>query len=221
MNSKLKIRRTERPSSMKISKRPSSMKVKTLAGIKSKDDRPWYRNPKFVRPKVRHSWTDLERKKIYTLRMQGQSVDDIIRVLKLKTKRTPVYNVIREIKNAKKGRCSCGAKLTQKEIYSQRGNVHVKCTQCLKTNSDLKKRLRRKHLRNGLCGICGKRKKMSGYTTCKLCLSADYRRSYIQGLCGRCHTNPIDKKRSRSLCQGCLDHNKKQIQKYRKLQVCK
>jgi hypothetical protein len=208
MNSKTK-RRLARPSSMKVTKKPSSMKV-------SKKDRPWYRDVNFVRPKVRHSWTDNERGKIYTLRMAGVSVDDIIIIMKLKTGRIPVYNLLREIRSVKKGRCSCGRKLTQREIDKQKDNVHIRCTKCLKANSDLKKKLRKKYLRKGLCGICGKRKKMKGYTTCKLCLSADYRRSYVQGLCGKCHTNPIDEKRSRSLCHTCLDHNKRHIKHYRR-----
>ena len=176
----------------------------------------WYVNSRFIRPKVRHSWTEEERKKIYSLRKQGKSVDEIIQILKLDCNRIQVYNVIHGETNTRKGKCSCGAKLSKAEVYEQRENVSVKCIPCLKKNSDLKKRLRRHYLRRHLCGICGKRKKMVGYTTCRLCLSADYRRSYLQGLCGKCHTKPISK-HSRALCDDCLKINRKKTHAYRLL----
>lgn len=31
----------------------------------------WYVEPRFIRPKVRHSWTEEERNKVYTLRKNG------------------------------------------------------------------------------------------------------------------------------------------------------
>jgi hypothetical protein len=175
----------------------------------------WYVHPRFIRKKTRHTWTNSERKEIYTLRIKGLSIDAIIQKLKLKNlSRIPVYNVIRDETNLRKGKCSCGAILTAKEKSKQEKNVSIKCNTCLKKNSIFKKNLRREYLRKHLCGICGKRKTMPGYTTCRLCLSPDYRRSYAQGLCGRCHTKPISK-HSKSFCDSCLEINRKKTRKYR------
>ncbi len=194
---------------MSRTKRPESMKVKALS--RSRKDRPWYLDPKHIRQKTRHSWTDIERKGIYFLRIAGVPVKEVIRIMKLDVGKIPVNNIYQQQVRLRKGKCSCGKKLTQKEIEQQKNNIFIKCTACLEKNSIFKKELRRKYLEQGLCGICGQNKVLPGHTTCKLCLSADYRRSYVKGLCGKCHVNPINKKRSKALCNSCLDLNKRHV----------
>jgi hypothetical protein len=176
----------------------------------------WY--IKNVQSKIRHSWTIAEKEKIYTLRVAGTPVDDIIRIMKLKVGRIPIYNILRVQFNQKRGQCSCGTKLTPEEIKKQQNHASMKCSSCLEKIKELRKNLRIKYNEKGLCIECGKRRAISGHKKCQRCISIDYRRSCSKGFCGRCHVNPINKDRSISLCNDCLDHNKG-YKKYKKPHV--
>jgi hypothetical protein len=181
----------------------------------------WYIDRKFVREKTRHTWTDEEREMIYSLRKFGKPVDLIIQSLKLygRVTRTQIYNIIREKKNIALGKCNCGTELTDGEKIAQAGKVAPKCGKCLLKNSYIKKQVREKNLSNGLCGVCGKNPVLDGHKTCKMCLSADYRRSYVQGMCGKCHTKPISPK-STVFCSDCLEKNRINAKEYREHHHC-
>ena len=184
----------------------------------SEKNRPkWYINPSKIRSKKNHSWTRLELNKAYTLRVQGESVPDIIRKLKISVKKTQVYNVIRLLRKNHKNKCfQCGHSLTQEELKSQQGRHFKRCIICKKDNEQKKLKFRKKSLRKKLCGSCGRRRLMPGRKTCIRCVSYVHRHRIFKGLCGSCGRYSINRKRSIALCNACLDHNVKYARRHRR-----
>lgn len=170
---------------------------------------PWYSKP----PKKRNKdWKLEERQLIYDMRHDGKPVAEIIEALGGEVTPTQVHNQARISKKSFAGKCfCCGEELTDEDIETQKsGRILYLCKRCQKAATKYKKGLRKKALKLGLCGICGLktgRKALKGHTACSHCISATQRRRNAKGLCGNCGKNPIDKKRSVTLCATCLHKN--------------
>jgi len=147
------------------------------------------------------SWTEREKKKIYTMRvLKNSGISDIIISFNGTVSKTQVYNIVRMMKKAAKNRCfKCGGILPSNS-YS---NVPKLCSVCSSKTKEYKEKLRNDALKKGLCAVCHKKKVIPGYKTCKSCLSATYRRRIANGVCGTCGKRPIARK-SISQCSYCL-----------------
>jgi hypothetical protein len=203
------------------------------AAIKRKT---WYLDRNNLRPRTQFRWTLEERTLLYDLRVvKGMSIPEIQRYLRRinkipiclgpddtdKFSRTRLHNQIRMAKGTINGLCyKCRALLTKKDL--KRINRKDKedpslglCQSCVEEISEYKKERREHALKEGLCPVCTKRKISKGHTTCRKCLSASHRHRYLKGLCGKCGEKPLAKN-SISLCQDCLNDNKKTSRSYRR-----
>lgn len=176
--------------------------------IKVRAKKPsWYHSkpPK----KKNKDWKREEQQLVYDMRRDGKPVIDIIKTLGNNVTPTQVHNQARMVKKAFAGKCfRCGNDLIDEDLETRKVNrtLHL-CKRCQKTVKNYKRKLRKRALKFGLCGICMKRKVLKGHTACQHCISACQRRRIAQGLCGACGRNRIDKKRSVALCSTCLDKN--------------
>lgn len=179
----------------------------------------WYVDSKKIKPKEYHSWTKQEISSVYTMRLGGESVDGIIAKLHLQVNRTRVYNVLRLAKKKLQQRChQCGHKLKKSEIFEQLNVTYPRCKTCCEENSQYKQKKWRSNIKKHLCGYCGKNHVIPGHKSCKMCLSATHRRRYVMGLCGKCGKSPISK-RSKALCDLCLEGNRVSSAAYRTQQA--
>jgi len=172
----------------------------------------WYLSD--IKKKTNRDWTLNERILILTLREKGVSSEEIAK--KVGTSKIRIYNVVRITRKQVDHKCyACGSLLSEKEL---KANAHRKvknCFSCKKQMSESKKDRREKALERGLCGYCQKRKVTPGKKSCHKCVSATHRRRYILGICGICGENPINKKRSITMCSTCLDAMRSKATKYR------
>jgi hypothetical protein len=171
----------------------------------------WYTTE--ITKKKNESWTLQDLILVYTMRVKNNmATDEIIEALKKRGKKADkisVYNLTRQSKKALLGKCfKCGEDLTPQEMQSKKmGRILFLCTSCREEASQMKKKRRELFLKQGFCGVCGKRKALPGHTSCKKCLSSVNRRRIIQGICGTCGKNPIDSPRSIHQCSTCLEKN--------------
>jgi len=150
----------------------------------------WYLSK--VKEKENKDWTTPEMVRVYTLRVNDQvPVKEVAEMLKVTD--CQVHNVTRIMRKAVRGFCyKCGNKLTEKELISKKPDriIHL-CFKCREKVLEYKRNRREKFIEYGLCGYCGKRKKLPGKDSCQLCISATHRRRERAGLCGYCGKNPI------------------------------
>jgi len=164
-----------------------------------------------IRNKKNRTWSDTDKLKIYTLRKEGLTAQEVAR--KFKTTIIHVYNITRLTKKALKEECYiCGHKLTKKE-RAQKGLIKI-CSKCRAFTSRYKSKRRKEALKRGLCGTCGINPVIPGYTSCEKCISSTYRRRIRKGLCGQCGKNPISEK-SKCFCLMCL--TKKRTKKWKRV----
>lgn len=199
--------------------------------------RSWYLDRKNIRTPSQFRWTLQERIILHDLRVKKEwSIAAIQRYLrklngipmylaadddKDKYSRTRLHNQIRIIRGSFNGLCHrCRNPLSKKEL--KRINNRVKedpsmglCDECMGKSTEYKREKRNESLKQGICGVCNKRKITKGHTTCKKCLSATHRHRYLNKLCGKCGKNPLAKN-SITLCQGCLEENRNVSREYRK-----
>lgn len=170
-------------------------------------DRPnWYL--KDVKEKEKRDWTIKEMKTIYTLR-NSHDIAPIKIARMFDATITQIHNVTRLARKAYKRKCFiCGHDLSKTDLKKYKGKFLKACTKCRKKQTEYKKEIRERFLKNGKCGYCGKREVIPGHTACKKCISASYRRRYKKMICGRCGKNPICTERSIALCETCLDKQK-------------
>jgi hypothetical protein len=186
-----------------MTKRNSTPKTKKLRLEK------WYTDPKYIKKRRNYSWTTKQKEKIYSLRLSGMSIPNIIKRLNINVKPTQVYNILRIMKKWKLKVCwQCGSKLSYKEKKNRHSAL---CFNCQKKNTLLNKKLRDIRKRKGLCIYCTDPKAVSvkGKMSCKSCLSITARRRNLLGLCARCN-RPISKK-SLTLCYTHLKKNRLKI----------
>jgi len=171
----------------------------------------WYL--KDVKEKEKRDWTTQEVKMVYTLRKKHKLTPvDIAYMFGVSI--TQIHNITRLATKAHKKRCFiCGHELCQTDIKKHKGKYIKACSKCIKKQNEYKRKRRNEALKEGKCGYCGKYKVIPGYTSCKKCISATYRRRYTQNLCGRCGKHPIYKKRSIALCKQCLEKNRQKKNK--------
>ena len=173
----------------------------------------WYVDQNQIRQVQNHRWTPQEIKQIYALRIAGYSIKTIIEKMRLPVGAVPLYNVIRMMRKRLQGKClQCGEKLTEEELLQE--SSFPRCGKCLKKNLEMKREIRLKYQRKGLCAVCGKRAPIIGKMACKQCLSFSHRNRYVRGLCGKCGERPISPN-SIALCTHCLKENREYTSAYR------
>lgn len=158
---------------------------------------------KSVRMKRNKTWSESEKKKIYSLRLvKKMSAKEVSR--KLKINLIQVYNITRLMKKQVLEQCFvCGKDLTMEE-KSQKAKFKA-CNECKSYLKRYKRWRRRKALRQNLCGYCEIEPVLPGKKACKKCISATYRRRIKEGLCGHCGKKPIKK---HGLCDTCAYKNR-------------
>ena len=172
----------------------------------------WYL--KEVKEIENYNWTTAEMKLIYTLRKKcnfsAKRVAD-----KLGIRVVQVYNATRLVKRSYKKECfMCGHKLSEMDLNKNKGKFIKACTNCREKSLTYKKERREGFIKKGICGCCETEKVIPEHTSCKKCISATYRRRYLQNLCGRCGKHPITSE-STTLCSFCTEKNKKRSKKNR------
>ncbi len=164
-----------------------------------------------VRDKKNRNWSNKEKAKIYTLRINGVPSKDIAK--KLKCNITQVYNITRLMRRGVEQKCfCCGEDLTAEEMLQK--SFAKPCKNCKKKFRMYKKARRKKAAKKGICCYCQKEKAIPGYRSCEKCVSATHRRRAKKGLCGQCGKRPPHKKEA-TLCDVCLKSNEARMRQKR------
>jgi hypothetical protein len=194
----------------------------------------WYLDKKNIRPKKQFRWTLQERATLYKMRItQGKSIPEIQKYFRRinnittflgvddksdKFSRTRLHNQIRMVRGSFNGLChQCREPLKKSDLKKKNEKKDPSlglCSSCSKKTAIYKRDKRKNDLARGLCPICVKNKLLEGHATCIECLSSSHRYRYLDGLCGKCGEKPLAEN-SISLCEECLDKNKKNSLRYR------
>lgn len=195
--------------------------------IRSVERPAWYLDPEEIRQYRNTRWSPEDRKLIHRLRVREERpIEDIIQVMARRlgvhpasqyVTRTKIHNQVRISRAAMKGLCiQCRRELRPEDIKANENRNDLKlCVRCMNERSNLKEILRTKAIKRGLCGVCHRRKVLRGRTECKKCLSYVQRMRILKGLCGSCGKHPINKSRSKALCNDCMETNNKRGREYR------
>jgi len=164
-----------------------------------------------VRPKVYHDWTPDEMIEMYVLRRIGWPVSRIAH--KSRFNKVQIHNTVRRVYRVVAKECiRCGHEL--KEDEQSKNPFTNLCHKCKRKTTKYKRILRKKALKEEMCGYCGIEVALPGFKACEKCISASYRRALKRGLCGRCGKNPI---KSSSMCSSCLEKTREYSRQWRRL----
>jgi len=187
----------------------------------------WYLDPRYIRQPQNTHWSAADRELIHEMRVVREvPIDQIMQAMAQRlgvslasnlVTRTKIHNQIRISRAVVKGLCHrCRRKLHPEDLMANENRGDQKlCVHCIQSDSLYKSTRRNKAIKRGLCGVCQRRKVLRGRTECKICLSYVQRIRILKGLCGSCGKHPINKSRSKALCNRCLTESNKRGREYR------